>query len=251
MFQTPIGMGANVKSATLLALSVFLAFAAIPTTAQFIPNEKLVPQHPQQPELIDNLYGLRLCPQPYALCEASICTPTGRMITVNGPNGTHPQFPEAACACPILPGPALADVNGGNMKGNCDFPGPNQVWSLYVPKDHLPQEINNWSTTPPGNNVLQQLCSDSLGVGQSFANCFSFACTIDQNPRNGVRTATCFCPMGENLNGTPVTSPNTAVVTPAGQCLEDVCFQHPVGAAAQQANGDASMCLGPPFPPSR
>ena len=239
------------KITTLAALSVVLALTAIPSAAQFLPQEQLFQQRQQQPELIDNLYGLRLCPQEYALCEASICTPTGRMITVNGPNGTHPQYPEAECACPIVPGPGIADVNGGNMQGDCERPGRNQVWSLYSPKDRLPQEINNWSRRPPNDAVLMQLCPDSLGVGQSFANCFSFACTIDEHPRNGVRTATCFCPMGENLDGTPVTSPNTAVVTPAGQCNENVCNQHPVGAAAAPANGKAWECLGPPFPPSK
>jgi hypothetical protein len=238
-----------VKIATLATLFVVLALTAIPSNAQFLPPEQLF-QHQQQPELIDNLYGLRLCPQEYALCEASICTPTGRMITVNGPNGTHPQFPEAKCACPIVPGPSIADVNGGNMQGDCKNPGPNQLWSLYSPRDRLPQEINHWSRRPVNQIVLQQLCPDSLGVGQSFANCFSFACTIDEHPRNGVRTATCFCPMGENLNGSAVTDPNTAVITPAGQCNEDVCNQHPVGVAAAPLNGDGYSCLGPPFPPS-
>ena len=239
------------KIATLATLSLVLAVTAIPSNAQFLPHEQLFgPQHQEQPQLIDILFGLRLCPQEYALCEASICTPTGRMIMVNGPHGTQNPFPEAACVCPVLPGPAIADVNGGNMHGDCVRPGPNQVWSLYTPRDRLPQEINNWSKRPPNEAVLQQLCPDSLGVGQSFANCFSFACTLDEHPRNGVRTATCFCPLGEKPDGTMVDSPNTAVVTPAGQCSGDVCFQHPVGAAAANANGDPGMCLGPPFPPS-
>jgi hypothetical protein len=53
--------------------------------------------------------GIRLCPGDFALCAASICTPTGGMIeakceagTDGCPNGTR-FFPEVKCICPIFP----------------------------------------------------------------------------------------------------------------------------------------------------
>src|SRR5262245_43355485 len=69
------------------------------------------------------LEGFRTCPGEFALCAASICTPTGRNITVACKAGTPgcstltgtASFPEAQCTCPIFPGPSIADVNGGNM----------------------------------------------------------------------------------------------------------------------------------------
>jgi hypothetical protein len=243
MVFNSIGGTLAVKITTLAALSVVLALTAIPSTAQFLPKEQLFQQ--QRTELVDNIYGYQLCPGQFALCEASICRPTGRMITVNGPNNTHPQYPEAECVCPILPGPSIADVNGGNMQGNCAPPGPHQVWSLYLPKQHLPQEINDWSRRPDESRVRMQICPGSLNLGQAFANCFSFACTIDDHPRNGVRTATCFCPLGENLDGTQVAM-DASFVTPAGQCNEDVCGQYPVGANDKNAPSDQMWeCLDP------
>jgi hypothetical protein len=235
-----------VKIASLTTLSLVLALAALPSNAQFLPREQLLQSGDL---LVDNLYGYQFCPTQgaaqYALCEASICTPTGRMITVNAADGSHPQYPEAQCTCPILSGQAVADVNGGNMQGSCDPPGKNQVWSLYSPKTQLPQQINNWSRNPADTAVKIQRCPSSIGVGQSFANCFSFACTIDAKPTNGVRTATCYCPLGEALDGSQV-AVDEAIVTPAGQCNEDVCYQYPVGAPAKVWNGKAWACLQGP-----
>jgi hypothetical protein len=233
-----------VKIKTLVALSIVLALTATSSKAQFVPREQLSPDG-----LVDNLYGYQMCPAQgaaqYALCEASICTPTGRMITVNQPNGQQAQFPEAACTCPILSGQAIADVNGGNMQGNCNPPGPGQVWSLYSPQTLLPQQINNWSRNPHDEAVTMQRCPASIGVGQSFANCFSFACTVDSKPTNGVRTATCYCPLGEDLDGSQV-DVNTTIVTPAGQCTEDICYQHPVGAPFKPWNDKGWKCLQGP-----
>jgi len=233
-----------VKITTLVALSVVLALTTIPSNAQILPREQLLPSD----GLVDNLYGYQLCPAqgaaPYALCESSICTPTGRMITVNKAGGGTAQFPEASCTCPILSGQALADVNGGNMQGSCDQPGPKQVWSLYNPKTQLPQQINNWSLAPADTVVKIQRCPSSIRVGQSFANCFSFACTVDPKPTNGIPTATCSCPLGEAPDGSQV-APDTAIVTPAGQCTEDVCYQHPVGAPFKPWDGRGWACLSP------
>lgn len=198
---------------------------------------------PVNSNLTNQLYEFQLCHGKYALCAASICTPTGGVIEVNVAGGGTAFFPEAACRCPIYDGPALADLNGGNMQGSCDAPGKDQVWSLYWPKENVPQEINDWKRTPAATEVEFQLCSDSDDVGATFANCFSFACTIDRNHPKGVPTATCFCPLGEDPNGQPVAA-HTAVITPAGQCNSSICSQHPVGAASALLDGQANECLG-------
>jgi hypothetical protein len=193
---------------------------------------------------VDFLYGYQICTGQYALCAASTCTPNGQMITVNVAGGGTAQFPEAACTCPVYNGSAIADVNGGNMHGSCTVPGPGQVWSLFWPMSHIPQAINDWKKTPAATAVEMQLCSASENVGATFANCFSFACTLDKKPTNGVKTATCLCPLGEGLDGGPVAA-DTPVFTPAGQCNSQICSQSPVGAPFA-AGGDAgNECLGP------
>src|SRR5215813_14889178 len=58
--------------------------------------------------------GFRLCPGEFALCAASICTPTGGMIEVKTATGTA-FFREAQCTCPIFPGPSIGDISGGNI----------------------------------------------------------------------------------------------------------------------------------------
>jgi len=192
--------------------------------------------------LSGNLYGYQFCSGQYALCESSICTPTGETIDVNVAGGGTASFPAAVCKCPIKNGISIADVQGGNMQGDCKPPGKGKVWSLYFPKVRLPQEVNDWSEKPAARAVDLQLCSSNLGLGDQFANCFSFACTVDPKPTNGVRTATCTCPLGENPDGSAVPA-NTAFTTPAGQCNSAVCAQHPVGAAYAPANGQANQCL--------
>ena len=218
-----------------IACAATLAMALVLTAVEVIAQTN-------EPELIDNLFGYQVCHHTeYALCAASTCTPTGGKIKVNKAQGGTGEFDEAACTCPIFEGPAIADVNGGNMKGSCNPPGPGQVWSLYWPKQHIPQAISNWSTDPEDDFVEMQLCSDSDKVGKLFANCFSFACTVNPEPINGVKVATCFCPLGEDLEGN-VVKKNTPVLTPAGQCNEDICFQYPVGAPDPNAAGQPNKC---------
>jgi hypothetical protein len=192
--------------------------------------------------LTNLLYGFKICIGTYALCAASTCTPTEGTIDVNTASGPV-SFPAATCACPVYKGPAIADPNGGNMQGSCDPPGPGQIWSLYNPKSNIPQAINNWSRKPADTAVSFQLCSSSDNDGATYANCFSFACTLDHHRQHGVKTATCTCPLGESLDGGSVDAA-TAIVTPAGQCNSDICSQHPValGFPALDSQGDA--CLG-------
>jgi len=189
-------------------------------------------------------FGLRVCNGNFALCAASICTPTGGTIAVNVPGGGTTSFPAASCICPVVKGPNIADVNGGNMKGSCASPGKGMVWSTYQERSNVPQEVNNWSRASAQSAIEFQLCSASMGVGNQFANCWSFACTINKSSKstNGVKTATCICPLGENPDASAVAA-DSAVLTPAGQCNSDVCSEHPVGSAPANSDSEPSQCL--------
>jgi len=192
--------------------------------------------------LVNSLYDFTICQGTYALCAASTCTPTAGTIEVNTATG-NASFPAASCTCPVFDGPAIADPNGGNMQGSCKPPGKGQVWSLYAPKSNVPQAVNNWSRKRSDTAVPPQLCSSTDAVGATFANCFSFACTLDPKRVNGVKTATCLCPLGEDLSGDPV-QPDTTIIIAAGQCDSSFCAEHPVGAPLTALNGQSSQCLG-------
>ena len=161
---------------------------------------------------------IQICTGEYALCAASTCTETGNTMIVAGNS-----FKEMACKCPILKGPAVADVTGGNMQGTCASPGEGKVWSLFSTRSHFRQEMNGWSRKPKATAASFQICGADLKQGAEFTNCFSFSCT--KGP-NGI--AVCHCPKGENLSGQPVAA-DTAFGTAAGQGDSDYCFRHPVG----------------------
>ena len=182
--------------------------------------------------------GLRQCHGEFALCAASICTPTGGTIDVKTATGTA-TFSEAQCICPIFPGPSLGDVSGGNIApplgpGHCSVPPTivngvsvdNGIWSLYSPTLQIPQQINNWNQGKIKSFAPPNSCPTS--ATNTFANCFSFAC-VRTGKINGVEVATCFCPIGEDLTG-GVVDPGTPFDTQAGQGREDICSQIPVGA---------------------
>ena len=178
--------------------------------------------------------GFRTCPGDFALCAASICTPTGGTIKVKELQRGTASFPEAQCICPIFPGPSIADVSGGNMgrplgPGNCTAPtivngvdvGDDGIWSLYSPMAQIPQEINNWNQGKKKSAAPPNFCPGD--TTNTFANCFSFAC-VRAGKINGVEVATCFCPIGESLTGAVVAS-GTPFGTQAGQGNEDICSQ--------------------------
>ena len=202
----------NTHLKTLFGLNALLLIATAPALAQ---TGGATTGHDYQ-----------FCNGYYALCAASTCTPTGKMITVRVTSGGTAQFPEVECTCPVFSGQGLGDLNGGNMQGSCEPPGPGQIWSLFSPKKHIPQEINNWVPTGPEAVATPQVCPASLGQGSTASNCFSFACD-SQTWINNVPVVTCHCPMGESFAGTPV-APNTAFATQAGQGNQQFCFQHPV-----------------------
>lgn len=186
-------------------------------------------------------HEFRICTGDFALCAASTCKPTGSTIEVNTATGTA-SFPAAECTCPIFSGHSIADLKGGNMKGSCDPPSADGVWSLYAPEANIPQAINGWSTAPEQSAASPFVCAASLGLGNQGANCFSFAC-VRAGTKNGVPVATCRCPLGESLAGTPVAA-DTAFVTQAGQCDQSICSQHPVSAPIPFEN--LQGCLAKP-----
>jgi hypothetical protein len=184
------------------------------------------------------LDGVRQCPGDFALCAASICTPTGEKIEVKTATGTA-FFDEAKCICPIFPGPSIGDISGGNIAqplgpGHCfepptmvnGMPVDDGIWSLYSPQAQIPQEINNWNQGKKKSAAPPNSCPAS--AMNTFANCFSFAC-VRAGKINGVEVATCFCPIGESLTGA-VVAPGTPFGTQAGQGNEAICSEIPVGA---------------------
>jgi hypothetical protein len=177
------------------------------------------------------LHDFRICVGDFALCAASTCTAlTGVTIAVNTAGGGTRNFPAAQCTCPIFNGPALADLNGGNMQGSCDLPPNNGVWSLYLPTGQIPQEINNWIPGKKQSAAPIQVCD---GLTDKFANCFSFACTRAGKVKGNLEVATCICPINESLEGAPAGPP---FATPAGQCNQEVC------------SGTPGIPVGAPFP---
>lgn len=167
---------------------------------------------------------LQICTGDFALCAATPCTPTGKTIVSN--EGI--SYQEATCICPILRGPAVADITGGNMKGSCAPPAsPGGVWSLFAPRDHIPQAITNWSRVPAKSAAQIQICPASLNLGAQTVNCFSFACTTIK-PIHGVKVADCRCPIAQAKNGTM--PPATTFGTMAGQGDRSYCGKYPVSA---------------------
>jgi hypothetical protein len=164
----------------------------------------------------------------FALCAASTCTQTGRKITVNVTAGGTAQFPEYDCTCPVLRGPSIADLNGGNMQGSCQPPSRTQVWSLYAPRLHIPQALTDWKRGASATRAPLLQCQASLNLGDQLVNCFSFACDL-AGTISGVPVATCHCALGESLDGVSVPA-NTAFLTQAGQGNTAICAQHPVAA---------------------
>jgi hypothetical protein len=166
--------------------------------------------------------GITACKGDFALCAASNCTPvlnpdgTPKMIRARTEGGGFASYPEMSCMCPILKGAAIADVNGGNMRGSCAAPSKNGVWSLYSFRQHIPQAINGWATSPLAKTkVTGQVCAGTPNTIAPVVNCFSFACSPAQSI-NGVKLADCRCPLGETLNGGPV-AVGQGFITDAGQ----------------------------------
>ena len=172
------------------------------------------------------VYDFQICHGYFALCAASTCTPTGKQITVKTATGGTATFPEADCTCPVVLGPSIANLAGGNMQGSCEPPGPDTIWSTYQPRPNIPQALTGWVPTPPEAAAPPLFCPKSLNLGNQLVNCFSFLCD-SQTYINNAPVVTCHCPIGESLAGTAV-PPHTAFLTQAGQGDEEFCAMHPV-----------------------
>jgi hypothetical protein len=180
----------------------------------------------------------------FALCAASSCVATGGQIPVTNLKGVTTYFTEMKCTCPVVTGPSIADVKGGNMQGSCATPSastkyPNPIWSLFSTTASYPQE----SATPPfsSSSGSGQICP---GTGtQMVTNCWSFECTIDPAQTLGVTTASCYCPLGENLTGDPVAA-NTPFFTEAGGAIDPATGKP---SAVKQANACNSNPVGAPI----
>jgi len=151
--------------------------------------------------------SFKMCTGEFALCAASGATLTGKTITVNGNT-----FPEVVAVCPVLRGPAIADVTGGNMQGSCNPPGKNQVWSLYQVRKHIPQ-APDWQ-----HDTIAPYRIFVTSQTAPMSNLFSFSCTKSAVV-NGQQLANCYGPSNENLGGEAVPV-GTSIIT-----------QAPVGAA--------------------
>jgi hypothetical protein len=166
--------------------------------------------------------GLTVCDGQYALCAASTCKPTNKMITGN--NGV--PYPEVECRCPILKGHAIADTKAGNMAGSCTPTDSQHVWSLFAPKLYYPQEASNFSNKPKDMKATVQKCDASLNLGAKSSNCFSWNCKIGAD---GI--AVCSCPAGQ-------VPPATTFLTEAGQGNPEACSQYPVSLPIQNPPGN-------------
>lgn len=180
--------------------------------------------------------GLTQCEGEFALCAASTCKPTGKKMKVNEDGGkTTKEYDSAECQCPIITAEiaqqnqttltGVAAVNEGNMKGSCARPGPGKIWSYFSQNIIMyPQE----SATPKfktGTGNPQVCPAGSVG-----ANCWNFECTVDKEKTNGVRTATCTCPIGESYIGHKA-PPNAGLGTEAGGYFNPqskACNMYPV-----------------------
>jgi hypothetical protein len=184
---------------------------------------------PAYPSRAAEIYDFQVCDGYFALCAASTCTPSGKQITVRTATGGTATFPEADCTCPVLLGPSIANLAGGNMQGSCDPPGPGQIWSSYQVTNSIPQAITNWVPTLPESKAVPLFCPRRLNLGNQYAQCFSFACD-SETYINNVPVVTCHCAIGATLAGTPAKS-HSSFVTQAGQGDPAFCAEHPVGNA--------------------
>ena len=106
----------NRRSKVVFGLAAFFFVFAPPTTRAGGPGE---------------IFDFKICQGYFALCAASTCTPTVNQITIRTAAGSTATAQEADCTCPVILGPSIANLAGGNMQGACQPPGPGQLWSSY------------------------------------------------------------------------------------------------------------------------
>lgn len=142
--------------------------------------------------------NLRICRGEYALCAASSTDATGKSIVVNGNT-----FREGVSVCPVLRGPAIADMN--LMNNSCKAP-KGKVWSLFSNVKSFPQ-APTWAVKP---EVIRTFTTTAT-PGGGMSNMWSFPCVKRKNLVNGVQLADCYGPLNE--------SPWTATSVPFGSVV--------------------------------
>ena len=149
--------------------------------------------------------ALAICRGEYALCAASSTEPTGNSIVVNGV-----AFREGASICPVLRGPAIADLN--LMNGSCNAP-KGKVWSLFSNRTSYPQ-APTWASQPAVHRTFTTIAQPGGGM----SNMWSYACSKIETRVNGVQLARCFGPLNESPWTGTLVMPGANVVTdaPAG-----------------------------------
>ena len=158
---------------------------------------------------------IQVCDGEFALCAASPSTAVpGQTINVAGKT-----FALATAVCPVLKGPALADMELTN--NSCAPPGPGKVWSLFQARLKFPQAPTWNSAAAP----IRKFTTSATPTG-GMSNMFSFPCTIRPRPINGTKLADCYGPLNESPLGEAV-PPNTQVMTQA-----PINASNPVAASA-------------------
>ena len=133
---------------------------------------------------------LKICTGEYALCAASPTTPTGKTIQVNGRT-----YKEGMAVCPVLTGEAVANMT--LMHNSCKAPA-GKVWSLFgiPPLTSFPQ-APTWAVLPAPTRTF--IIGDTPETQMS--NMWSFLCSIQAQPINGAKLASCYGPIMESPFG--------------------------------------------------
>ena len=111
-------MGASRRALSNTSSSVVFGLAAV--LSVFTPPTV-------RPAGAAEVYDFQICGGYFALCAASPCTPTGKQITVRTATGGTATFPAADCTCPVVLGPSIANLAGGNMILQAAGTGSNLV----------------------------------------------------------------------------------------------------------------------------
>jgi hypothetical protein len=171
------------------------------------------------------------------ILETQIAT----IIKVNEDGGkTTKEYDEAVCTCPIITREmaaqqgvtlhGVAAVNEGNMKGSCKPPSKDTIWS------YADLSLPTW---PQQSADYQMLAPKGLQcpAGSQTVNCWNYLCTIDKKPPvNGVKLATCRCPINEGVLGHKAGG-NEIYFTAAGGYFNEpsrACSMYPVSGAIPQ-----------------
>jgi hypothetical protein len=149
---------------------------------------------------------LAICPGEFALCAASGTEPVpNKTITVG-----NAVYPLGHAVCPVLAGPAIADLN--LMGGSCANPGPGKVWSLFSAAYSSYPQAPSWDVAPAKPRTFVT----TMAPGGGMSNMWSFPCVVRPGSTNGAKLADCFGPLNESPSGKPV-PPGTTVITEAAE----------------------------------